>query len=198
MRAFLAAHPATVERACFGVAGPVRNGHVKTTNLAWPVDAASLAAVLGLDRVGLVNDLVANAYGIAELGPDDIATLNEGDPARAETRRSSRPARGLARRASSGTARATTCSRARAVTPTSGPANDAESALRAHLAAEHSHVSYERVCSGMGLVAIHGFLRLGGDPADWLAAEMAQHDPAGVIAQPGSTAATRSARGRST
>jgi len=81
VRAFLASHPATVERACFGVAGPVRSGRVKTTNLAWPVDAASLAAMLGLDQVGLVNDLVANAYGIAELSPDDLATLNDGDPA---------------------------------------------------------------------------------------------------------------------
>src|SRR6266568_2615727 len=61
LRAFLAAHPAQVERACFGVAGPVRNGYVQTTNLAWPVDAASVAALLGRDRVGLVNDLVANA-----------------------------------------------------------------------------------------------------------------------------------------
>jgi glucokinase len=93
VQAFLEAHPATIERACFGVAGPVRNGHVKTTNLAWPVDAASLAAVLGLEGVELVNDLVANAYGIAELGPADVAALNAGDPA-AGGNASSRPARG--------------------------------------------------------------------------------------------------------
>src|SRR5881397_389375 len=77
IRAFLAAHPARIERGCFGVAGPVQNGYVKTTNLAWPVDAKSVARVLEIRRVGLVNDLYANAYGIADLGPDDIATLRE-------------------------------------------------------------------------------------------------------------------------
>ena len=78
--AFLATHPAQVERGCFGVAGPVQDGYVKTTNLAWPVDARQVARMLGIERVGLVNDLYANAYGIADLGPDDIATLREGDP----------------------------------------------------------------------------------------------------------------------
>src|ERR1051325_5034084 len=35
--AFLAEHPAEVDCACFDVAGPVRNGRVKTTNLPWIV-----------------------------------------------------------------------------------------------------------------------------------------------------------------
>lgn len=184
VRAFLAAHPAKVGRACFGVAGPVRSGRVKTTNLAWPVDAASLAAMLGLDQVGLVNDLVANAYGIAELGPDDVATLNEGDPA----------AGGNAAVVSAGTGLGEAglfWDGARHHVFASegghsdfGARNDVEAALRAHLAAQHAHVSYERVCSGMGLVAIYEFLRAGG-PAEpeWLAAEMAHNDVGGVISR---------------
>jgi glucokinase len=35
---FLAEHPADLDCACFDVAGPVRNGRVKTTNLPWIVD----------------------------------------------------------------------------------------------------------------------------------------------------------------
>jgi glucokinase len=186
VRAFLEAHPATIEQACFGVAGPVRLGRVKTTNLAWPVDAASLAAVLGLARVALVNDLVANAYGIAELGPDDVATLNEGDPA----------AGGNAAVVSAGTGLGEAGlfwdgTRHHVFASEGGhtdfaPRTDAETALRAHLAAQHAHVSYERVCSGMGLVAIYGFLRSGGEPEPgWLAAEMAQHDAGGVISKAG-------------
>ena len=186
VREFLGAHPATVERACFGVAGPVREGHVQTTNLAWPVDAASLAAVLGLDRVGLVNDLVANAYGIAELGAADLATLNDGDPA----------VGGNAAVVSAGTGLGEAGlfwdgARHHVFASEGGHAdfaarNDAETALRAHLAAQHAHVSYERVCSGMGLVAIYGFLRSGAEAEpDWLAAELAQHDPGGVISKAG-------------
>lgn len=186
LREFLAAHPATVDRACFGVAGPVRDGHVKTTNLPWPVNARRIAAVLGLGHVGLVNDLVANACGIAELGPDDVATINDGDPAAGGNVAVVSAGTGLGEAGLFWDGERHHVFASEGGHSDFGPRNDVESALRSHLAAEHSHVSYERVCSGMGLVAIHGFLRLGGDPVpDWLAAEMAQHDPAGAIAQAG-------------
>jgi glucokinase len=186
VRAFLESHPAAIERACFGVAGPVRQGQVKTTNLAWPVDAASLAAELGLERVALVNDLVANAYGIAELGSNDVATLNEGDPAAGGNAAVVSAGTGLGEAGLfwDGTRHHVFASEGGHTD--FGPRNDAETALRAHLAAQHAHVSYERVCSGMGLVAIYGFLRSGGEPEpDWLAAEMAQQDPGGVISKAG-------------
>lgn len=40
---FVANHGAKSKRACFGVAGPVRNGQVKATNLPWTMDASRLA-----------------------------------------------------------------------------------------------------------------------------------------------------------
>jgi glucokinase len=183
LRVFLAAHPAPVERACFGVAGPVRDGHVQTTNLAWPVHAGSVAEVLGIDRVGLVNDLVANAYGIAELGPDDVATLHEGDPALGGTAAVISAGTGL------GEAGLFWDGSRHHVFPSEGghtdfgPRNDAEVALRAHLVQQHGHVSYERVCSGMGLVAIHSFLGGPGDDASAItAAALAGSDPVSVRA----------------
>jgi glucokinase len=156
--AFLEAHPAHVERACFGVAGPVQNGHVKTTNLAWPVDSRRVARVLGIERVGLVNDLYANAYGIADLGPDDIATLREGDPSIGGNAAVISAGTGL------GEAGLFWDRHRYHVFATEGghadfaPRDDQETALRAYLVRRHPHVSYERVCSGMGLVAIHDFL----------------------------------------
>jgi glucokinase len=158
LRAFLAAHPAEVSRAAFGVAGPVHAGRAQTTNLAWPVDAASVAAALGVDHIGLVNDLVANAYGIAELEADDFAVLNAGDPAAGGNAAVISAGTGL------GEAGLYWDGRRHHVLASEGghadfaPTNDDEAALRAHLAAVHPHVSYERVCSGMGLVAIHEFL----------------------------------------
>jgi glucokinase len=173
LRAFLAAHPADVSRAAFGVAGPVKAGHVQTTNLAWPVDAASVAAALGLERVGLVNDLVANAWGIAELDAGDLAVLNAGDP----------QAGGNAAVISAGTGLGEAGlywdgHRHHVLASEGGhtdfaPTNDEEAALRVHLAARHPHVSYERVCSGMGLVAIHEFL--GGTGLDGAAITQAAH-----------------------
>lgn len=40
---FCAEHECTVDRACFGVAGPVRAGASKTPNLPWLVQADSLS-----------------------------------------------------------------------------------------------------------------------------------------------------------
>src|SRR5439155_12526245 len=73
VRQFVSDHRLKVERACFGVAGPVRNNRVETTNLPWVIDGDTLAAELGVptDRLHLINDLEANAWGIASLAPED-------------------------------------------------------------------------------------------------------------------------------
>ena len=61
LRLFREEHPGQPACASFGVAGPVRDGRSETTNLPWLVDSARLAELLGLERVGLINDLEANA-----------------------------------------------------------------------------------------------------------------------------------------
>jgi len=162
-RAFLTAHPAELEAACFGVAGPVRDGRVRVTNLAWPVDGASLAAVLSLDHVLLLNDLEANAWGIAALGPEDFHVLNEGRP----------DARGNAAVCSAGTGLGEAGlywdGKRHHVFACEGghtdfaPLTDLQEGLREFVAAEHGHASYERVCSGIGLVNIYRFLTGGSE-----------------------------------
>src|SRR5438477_3416699 len=62
--------------ACFGVAGPVRNGKVETSNLPWTVDASRLAGELKLPSAMLINDLEANAWGIPNLDENDLVALN--------------------------------------------------------------------------------------------------------------------------
>ena len=158
VRAFFAAHPATVSDAAFAIAGPVRNGHVRVTNLDWSVDAAALSAALGLDRVLLLNDLEANAWGLATLGPDDFHVLNAGRP----------DAIGNAAVCSAGTGlgEAGMYWDGRRYLPFAcegghtdfAPLTAQQEALREFAAAEHDHVSYERVCSGPGLVTIYRFL----------------------------------------
>ena len=76
---FCAAQAARVPQACFGVAGPVRDGRVQAVNLAWSVDGANLARQLGGAKVWLINDLEANAYGIPALSPADFAVVNGGE-----------------------------------------------------------------------------------------------------------------------
>jgi glucokinase len=67
-----------VNRACFGVAGPVRRGRSKISNLPWIIDSRDLAKQLKLDSVGMINDLEAYAYGIDGLDAKDFVVLNEG------------------------------------------------------------------------------------------------------------------------
>src|SRR5882724_10062146 len=67
-----------VHSACFGVAGPVRGGRSKISNLPWTIDSGELAKLLKLPSVGLLNDLEAYAYGIDALESKDFITLNEG------------------------------------------------------------------------------------------------------------------------
>src|SRR6516162_8467592 len=74
---FVACQPIKRDIACFGVAGPVRNGRVETSNLPWMVDSAQLAGELGLPKALLINDLEANAWGIAELEGGHLVALNQ-------------------------------------------------------------------------------------------------------------------------
>ncbi len=159
VRAFLAGHRGEIEGACFGIAGPVRNGRcVDTTNLAWPVDSASLASLVGLPSVGLLNDVEANAWGILALGPGDFAVLNEGDPA----------ARGNVAVISAGTGLGEAGlywdgARHHVFASEGGhadfaPRDELQVELYRFLAAEVGHVSYERVCSGLGIVNLYRFL----------------------------------------
>src|SRR6059058_4712735 len=64
------------DAACFGVAGPVTNGRVETSNLPWTIESKRLANELSLENTTLINDLEATGWGIAALSPDDLVPLN--------------------------------------------------------------------------------------------------------------------------
>ncbi len=64
--------------AGFGIAGPVVDNRVRTGNLPWVIDGATMAKQLDLKRVRLLNDLEAAAFGISVMGPTDLETLHAG------------------------------------------------------------------------------------------------------------------------
>jgi glucokinase len=185
VRAFLDEHPMDVDAACFGIAGPVAEGRVAKVNLAWAVDSRELAQELDLPHVGLINDLEANAWGISALGPEDLAVLSQGDPDAAGNQAVIAAGTGL------GEAGLFWDGVRHHVFPSEGghadfaPRTELQVELWRHLAASLRHVSYERVCSGMGIVNIYGFLssrRTEPEP-DWLREELATGDPAAAISR---------------
>jgi glucokinase len=72
--------PGRITAAGLGVAGPIINYQVRATNLPWIVDGASIAKILGIERVVLLNDLESTAHSLQWLGPSEYHTLNEGTP----------------------------------------------------------------------------------------------------------------------
>lgn len=178
---FLTAHPGMVTAACFGIAGPVLGGEVITPNLPWHIRASSLAQLLGVGTVSLINDLEANAYGAAALPDSDFESLQLGvtDP------------RGNAGIISAGTGLGQAGfyfdgARLRPFASEGGhvdfaPQNDLEIELLRFLRTKFGHVSYERVLSGPGLVNLFEFLRATGRGEE--SGEFTGEVSASVIAQ---------------
>jgi glucokinase len=180
---FLAINGGRISRACFGVAGPVKNERSATTNLAWVVDARELAQKLGLRRVGLLNDIEAMAWGIGALGPEDVAVINPGsaDPKGNAAVIAAGTGLGEAGLVWSGKEHWPFASEGGH--SDFAPRNELEIELLRYLTAQFGHVSYERVLSGPGLHNVYCFLRdtgRGEEPA-WLAEELSRGDPSAVI-----------------
>lgn len=159
IKLFVEEHPLIPERACFGIAGPVVDGKVKTPNLPWNIERSKLAQVLDLPNVKLINDLDANAYGVRLLKDDDLAVLNQGKA----------NASGSIAVISAGTGLGESIaywdgSFYRPLPSEGGHADFAprsalECELLVFLQAEFGRVSYERVVSGPGLFNIYRFYR---------------------------------------
>jgi len=181
---FLSQVDRPVERACFGVAGPVTAGRATITNLPWVMDEGGLAATLDLDSVRLLNDLEAIAAAVPNLQPDNLHTLNTAAPVPGGTIAVIAPGTGL------GEAFLTwDGSRYRAHASEGGhadfaPTNPFELELLRYLLDAFDHVSYERVCSGKGLPNIYAYLKDSGyaDEPGWLTERLAAaSDPTPVI-----------------
>jgi glucokinase len=182
---FLSLHSSDLTKASFGIAGPVLNGRCEATNLPWVVDSKALARRLRLKRVGLINDLEANAYGIDLLQGRDFVILNKG----------ARKAKGNRAIISAGTGlgEAGMYWDGKIYRPFASEGGHSDFAPRNHLEKElldyslnrYRRVSYERLISGPGLVNIYRFLKdtgKGEEPA-WLAEEMRQGGPAPIISR---------------
>lgn len=175
------------DRACFGVAGAVVEGESTLPNLDWRLSESSLAETLKLRTVCLINDLEANALGLATLEAGQLVTLNPGKPRHTGNRALISAGTGL------GMAILTTVEDRERVLASEGghmdfaPRGSMQAALLDNLAERHGHVSIERVVSGQGLVNIFDFLRTRGEavPDGLLRRFEVEQDRAAAITQVG-------------
>ena len=174
-----------LRRASFGVAGPVVDGRCQTTNLPWVIEKKSLSKELGIP-VRLVNDLDSIAHAIPLLESGDLETLNTGAPVKHGALAVIAPGTGL------GEAFLGWNGNGYRPYPSEGghtdfaPSGALQLKLLIYLMDRFGHVSYERVCSGIGLPNLYAFIKESGictEPA-WLREQIAAApDPAPVISQ---------------
>jgi glucokinase len=169
-----------VGHACFGIAGPVKNGRSLLTNLRWTIDARDVAKALGGAEVWLMNDLQATAHGIAALLPEDFLTLNQGEPVADGNQAVIAAGTGLGEAGLVwGGARQVAVGSEGGNTDFS-PRTEIDIELLRYLQERYEQVIWEFVISGFGLLNIYNFLRdtkRGEEPA-WLAEEIRRDEKA--------------------
>jgi glucokinase len=182
---FVSRHRPTVDLACVGVAGPVKNGRCEATNLPWVVDAGDLARHLGISQAWLLNDLEAYAHGIAVLGPEDVFELNAGATDTPGNRGVIAAGTGLGEAGLFWDGRGWQPFATEGGHSDFAPADELEIELLSFLLKQFERVSWERLVSGMGLVNIYRFFKETGreEEPTWLAEAMRAGDPGAVIAQ---------------
>jgi glucokinase len=156
---FIRSEGIPVHSACFGVAGPVRAGRSKISNLPWIIDAKELAKQLKLASVGLLNDLEAYAYGIDALESKDFITLADGSEDAEGNRAviSAKTGLGVAGLYWDGFRHHPfACEGGHA---DFAPKNELQTELLVHLQKKYGRVSCERILSGPGIKHIYEFLR---------------------------------------
>jgi glucokinase len=185
-----------VDRACFAVAGPVIGRAAKITNLPWVIDESTVAKELNLEQVHLMNDLEAIAFAIPRLRTNDLQTLNAGAPVPGGAIGVIAPGTGLGESF-------LTWDGARYIAHSSegghasyAPTDETQIGLLAYMLKRFDHVSYEKVCSGIGIPHIYEYLRsIGGAPETPEVAQAiaAAHDPSPAIIKFGLDSAHSSA-----
>lgn len=185
---FLLMEAPRLKAACIAVAGHVRNGEVDAPNLPWGVNLTRLKASLETGEVLLVNDLVATAWGVINVGDGELSTIQHGIPDPVGTRALLAPGTGL------GECIIANASGKPLPIPTEGghadfaPTGEMQISLLEYAAARlGGHVSWERIVSGNGLKLIYDFVLDSGmaAPTPDFSERVASRDPVPAITEAG-------------
>ena len=171
LRRYLAEQGAPAcSEACVALAGPVRDGEGRMTNLKWRIDGEGLRAATGARKVAILNDLQAQGHALGHVDEDMISTVLEQGPGVLPAR-ATRLVIGIGTGFNS--AAVHEAAGGRHVVPSeSGHAglpvqDEAGLALAQWLRARHGFAAVEDVLSGRGLERLHLWLgqRAGGEEA---------------------------------
>ncbi|MFC0775063.1 glucokinase [Terrimonas alba] len=170
---------------CFGVAGPVLNGHAKFSNINWEIDSAEIAGHFGIPAVHVINDLEATAYGLAMLTEKDVTVIHKGDENAAGNVAIIAPGTGLGE--------AGLYWDGKVYHPFATEGGHCDFAARtqfdfelySYLQEKFGHVSWERLVCGPGILNIYHFLRdiEKREEPEWLKEKINTGDAAATISR---------------
>ncbi|RYY28639.1 MAG: glucokinase [Chitinophagaceae bacterium] len=183
IEAFLKEVDQIPDRICLGVAGPVLNGRAELTNLDWLVDSDQLLKQFQVEKVSLINDLEAIAYGLAEMEQEQLIQLCRGNPLTRGNMAIIAPGTGL------GQAGLFWDGKYYHPFPTEGghcdfsPRTQEDYDLCRYLQALYGVVSWEKLISGSGIVDTFNFLnqKRGNDTPTWLSDKLLTDDAPAAI-----------------
>jgi len=166
---------------CFGVAAVIHQGMAKLTNRDWTISEEKLQSTFGFKQATLINDLTAICSALPFLQEDELLLIQEGSEPEQGIRAVIAPGTGLGEgfliekeacffpQGSEGGH----CDFA--------PLNSEQAELLCHMQKKHTAVSYELLCSGVGIPNIFDFLASTGIDRDQkrfnLIAESADRTP---------------------
>ena len=166
-----------VEEAVLAVAGPVLGDEVRFSNSSWRFSIDDVRRRLGLRKLVVINDLVAQALSFAALRPDEIGSVKSG------TRDPAQPALVIGPGTGLGVAFLLNNAGTLVGLPSEGghatfaPIDRLQAEILSRLQDQYAHVSVERLLSGSGLLAIAKTLaEINGEIID-------VHDPRDVSAR---------------
>lgn len=145
----------TPDAACIAVAGPVRDGRAELTNRGWTVSERGLSERFGIRKPLVVNDFLAMARSVPEVGPEAFDEIFPGVPVEGAPILVAGPGTGF------GVATLLRGQGGWIVMAGEGghmayaPRTDFEREILKLLARDHGYVSNELVASGSGLSALH-------------------------------------------
>lgn len=177
-------HPQEFDGICLGIAGPVIGNRVDITNLGWMIDGDELQESRHLEGAWLLNDLRALSYSVPQLSNQDLVTLRAGQPVEGAPMAVIAPGTGLGEGFLIWDGEEYEPVSTEGGHTDFGPTNELQVRLLEYLQEKGIRVSYEHVCSGIGIPNLYHFLRDGGyaPEPDWFVEELRKAgDPTPLI-----------------
>ena len=178
IRSFYSDDSPAIDCACLGVAGNVDENKVQGVNFAWEIDADKLESELNVNRILLINDLEANAYGLSALEEDDFEIIAKGGEGKGNAAIIS-PGTGLGEAGLFWDALQYHPFATEGGHCNFSPKDALDVELWKFLNAKFGRVSWERMVSGKGIYNIYQFLRQyrGVPEPEWLTRQIQSEDP---------------------